>query len=148
MYYLGIIGIALGYPKPLLGLLLFAEWLLTMKTLNASADKQLRQGLAIWLALSPLFMLPSAVAIWRLHLYGFTAYHVVPALLALPLILLSKKSLSLLSATSGVTGASLFILGVALNLGASIYASAILSLIAGITMSVRPLTTFMTLNNN
>ncbi|MEM3711509.1 MAG: hypothetical protein QW453_05645 [Thermoprotei archaeon] len=138
VYYFTIIGVGLGYPKPILLTLILVEWLTTLKLLDKLVDKTLIRGLAIWLAFSPIFLLPSAISLWRVHLYGFNPSHIaLTAAIAIPLATLYIKGV-LKKVTMGVAATTLFALGATLNIGVPIYTSAILSIISGINLTLNP----------
>jgi hypothetical protein len=139
VYYFTIIGVGLGYPKPILLTLILTEWMATLKLLDKLANKTLIRGLAIWLTFSPLYLLPSAISIWRLYLYGANPTHLILTTVTIIPILLLYRRTGLSSIISGITAALLFTLGAISNMGIPLYASAILSITTGISMSINPI---------
>lgn len=140
-YFFATIGVGFGYPKPVAIVLLIAQWVATTRLLDHVAAGPVRRGLALWLVFSPLFLLPSAVAIWRIHLFGFNPTHAAPAIIVSSLVvaLYGKTKWKIREAVTITLAISLFIVGVAFNAGAPLYASAIYSAAAGILLSTHPL---------
>ncbi|PSN96685.1 hypothetical protein B9Q04_00250 [Candidatus Marsarchaeota G2 archaeon BE_D] len=139
VYYFTIIGVGMGYSKPLLLAFILTEWVATLKLLDKLASKTLIRGLAIWLTFSPLFLLPSAISMWRLYLYGADLTHpILTTAIMIPLLLIYRRT-GLNSITSGLTAAILFMIGAISNMGIPLYASAILSIITGISLSLNPI---------
>jgi hypothetical protein len=139
VYYFTIIGVGMGYSKPLLLAFILTEWVATLKLLDKLASKTLIRGLAIWLTFSPLYLLPSAISIWRLYLYGANPTHLILTTVTIIPILLLYRRTGLSSIISGITAALLFTLGAISNMGIPLYASAILSITTGISMSINPI---------
>ncbi|HLH45244.1 MAG TPA: hypothetical protein VKV31_00525 [bacterium] len=139
VYYFTIIGVGLGYSKPILLTLILTEWVATLRLLDKIANKTLIRGLAIWLTFSPLFLLPSAISIWRLYLYGENPTHLILTTAIMIPILLYIRRMGISSIISGLMAAILFALGATSNMGIPLYASAILSIATGISISLNPI---------
>ncbi|MEM3655842.1 MAG: hypothetical protein QXP58_04965 [Thermoprotei archaeon] len=143
-YYTGMLALSAGLPKPIITLTIIADWITTTKLLNRFSPPKIRPSIGLFFVLSPLFLLPSAISLYRSIILGISPQHILLSVFLTPLIVTTLKSggLKLTGIASQIIAWILLLLGISFNVGIPFYLAAILSTWGGITISLTPLLTY------